>query len=71
LLVAVRDRVSEMHCRCCGSHSDLSWIALLKSHEVLCRSCLAWDPGLPQTQATTPRQMQVHPEYADLFEALK
>jgi hypothetical protein len=63
LLVAVRDQISDLRCRCCGSHDHLSWLALVKSREVLCASCLTWDPGVAPLQA--------QPEYIDLFDALK
>jgi len=66
VLLASRDQVTDLRCRCCGNHEDLSWRALLKFREILCRSCMAWDPKIQTKPAAS-----VSPEYADLFEALK
>ncbi len=66
VMLATRDQVSDLRCRCCGNHADLSVRALVVSREVLCRSCLAWDPKVEETPST-----DLHPEYTELFEALK
>ena len=69
VVVAARDFVSQVRCRCCGSREQISPFGLLTSRELLCRSCLNWDPGvLPVEGKLTVAET---PEYADLFEALK
>ena len=72
VLIAVRDQVADLHCRCCGSHGDLSWQALLKTREILCTSCLTWDPGASsERQPVGAARQPVTAEYAELFQALK
>jgi hypothetical protein len=62
VLFAVRDVVSDLRCRCCGSHDDLSFLGLLRVREVLCLRCMSWDPGV--------REDQPDSEYAELVKAL-
>ena len=70
VVLASRDQVAELRCRCCGNHEDLSWRALLKFREILCKSCMAWDPQVQEKIQAKPAAA-VPAEYADLFEALK
>lgn len=69
VLVAARDYVSQVSCRCCGSREQISPLGLLPSRELLCRSCLNWDPGVLPAEARLPSKKTT--EYAELFEALK
>ena len=64
VLLATRDQLTDFRCRCCGSHEDLSTRALVTSRELLCKSCLTWDPQIAPAES-------VQPEYSDLLEALK
>ena len=68
VLVAARDFASQARCRCCGSRENFSLLGLLTSRELLCRSCLNWDPGVLPVEGKLPATESA--EYADLFEAL-
>jgi hypothetical protein len=71
IVVAVRDQVQDLRCGCCGNHEDLSWDALWKSREIVCNSCLAWDPQSADVVTGKKAAPSLQPEYVDLFEALK
>ena len=64
LFMVVRDQVMDYQprCRCCGSTEDIAPLSLVTSHELLCRRCLSWDPGIEPNQADG--------EYAELVKAL-
>ena len=56
VLLAAHDRLFELRCRCCGSRENLSALGLFSSsRELLCRSCLRWDPGVVAEPAPAPR----------------
>ncbi len=46
VMVATRDFVSQVRCRCCGRRKQISPLGLLTSRELLCRSCLNGNPGV-------------------------
>lgn len=50
-LIATRDFVSQIRCVTCGSREQISPLRLLPSREVLCRTCLNWDPGILHVEA--------------------
>lgn len=66
VLLATRDQVSDLRCRCCGNHADLSFRAIFKFRELLCKSCLAWDPQVTAKPAGKPQS-----NVPGLFPALK
>jgi len=70
LLFAVRDLVSDLRCRCCGSHDDLSFLGLLRSREVLCLRCMSWDPGIIERESQK-ESSRFDGEYAELVKALR
>ena len=51
-LIATRDFVSQVRCRCCGSREQISPLGLLPLRELLCRNCLSWDAGVVLVPAT-------------------
>ncbi len=61
-LVAAREKLADLRCRCCGNHEDLTLFGLLHSGEWLCWRCLKWNPG---------EEPAAEGEYAELFKALK
>src|SRR5882724_1930458 len=71
IIIATRDQVQDLRCGCCGNHEDLSWSALMKSREIVCNSCLAWDPQSAEVVTGQKPAPSLQPEYVDLFEALK
>lgn len=50
-LVATRDFVSQIRCRCCGSRERISPLRLLPRRVLLCRNCLGWDSGVHPVEA--------------------
>lgn len=64
LLLVVRDQIVDFkpHCRCCGSTENIAPLSLITQRELLCRTCLTWDPG--------PLPSRNEGEYADLVKAL-
>ena len=53
------DRLSDLRCRCCGSSHVLLRGLLSPSHELLCRTCLSWNPS-PEP-APAPAEQRVAP----------
>ena|SRR2546426_1747289 len=44
VLTVTRERLGELRCRCCGSEQVLVRGLATRSHELLCRRCLHWNP---------------------------
>ncbi len=49
------DRLAEWRCRCCGAREVLLRALATRSHELLCRRCLHWNPATVPAPAPAPQ----------------
>jgi hypothetical protein len=59
VLWVVAEGLADVRCRCCGSDRVLVRSLFTKSHEPLCRQCLAWRPS--PAAVPTPEPVQHSP----------
>lgn len=48
------ERLSDLRCRCCGADEVLLRALCTRSHELLCRRCLRWNPVAEPAPARAP-----------------
>ncbi len=58
-LWVVAEQLAEVRCRCCGDDQVLLRALFTRSHEWLCRRCLAWNPPVPSHAALPILSAQV------------